>query len=375
MPGTRDFDNTTLADPEQTLELVADPNQEVDRAQGPGETFWVNPEWTTYNGFYRQYPEVKAQIDKLGLWTVGKGYDADEKTEKKLSKIRGFGKDSFNSIMENMVKIKKINGDSFAHIIKDSAGRLINLKPLNPGRTRIVTNEMGIIDRYELMDSNGKEALMKFAPEEIFHLTNDRTADEVHGVSIFEALKSVLKNIQQLDNDMMIVFHRFVVPIILWKLDTDDPDEIAKFKTKADKASKDGRNMYVPKDATDAEILNVAQFASLNPLDWRREWVDQAVKSTGIPEIILGSGQDVTEASAKIVYLAFQQTIEKEQRFVEEQCKLQLGIELVYEFPARIEENLGEDEGKDGGINQTKKSEVAITTIDKGNKPKAVSPK
>jgi|TARA_R100000501_G_C2627146_1_gene121039 hypothetical protein len=374
MVGTRDFDHVTTSNPDQTLSVVNDPNQKLDSA-GAGESVWQNTEWTTYNGFYRQYPEIKAQIDKLALWTVGKGYNAEEKTQKILEKIKGFGKDTFNSIMENQIKIKKINGDSYAHIVKDKAGRLVNLKPLNPGRMKIITKEDGLIDRYEIMSVDGKKAVHTFTPKEIFHLTNDREGDEIHGVSVFEALKDILKNIKQLDQDMMVVFHRFVVPQIVWELETDDDAEIDKFKTKADKGQNEGRNLFIPKGAASWDILKVEQFASLNPLDWRKEWVDHATKSTGIPELILGSGQDTTEASAKVVYLAFQQTIEKEQRFVEEQCKLQLGIELVYEFPARIEENLGEDEGKDSDINKTKRSEVEITSVDKSKDTKVVAPK
>ncbi len=277
--------------------------------------------------------------------------------------------------MENLVKVKKINGDSFAHIIKDKAGRLINLKPLNPGLLRIVVNDMGIITKYQQLDVDKKNIVKDYTPDEIFHLCNDRNADEIHGVSIFEALKDVLKNIKQLDNDMRVVFHRFVVPMLIFKLDTDDESEIAKFKTKGDKAVNEGDNLYIPKDAVDIDTLNIAQFATLNPLDWRKEWIDHAIKSTGIPRLILGSSSEETEASAKVVYLAFQQTIEKEQRFIEEQCKLQLNIELEYEFPARIEENLGEDEGKDSAINKTKRNEVEITSIDKTNKSKVVSPK
>ena len=374
--GTRNFSNVANSALGQTLSEVDDTNQEVDRAiPGNKETTYQQDNWTKYNGYYRQYPEIKAQIDKLGLWTVGKGYNTDEKTEKILSKIKGFGKDSFNSIMENLVKIKKINGDSYAHIIKDKAGRLINLKPLNPGLMKIVTNGDGIIIRYELMDLAKVNVIKKFKPEEVFHLCNDREADEIHGVSVFEALESVLKNIKQLDNDMTVVFHRFVVPMVIFELDTDDAAEIAAFKTKADTAVDKGDNLFIPKDAVKIDTLNIAQFATLNPLDWRQEWVDHAIKSTGIPRLILGSSADATEATAKVIYLAFQQTIEKEQRFIEEQCKLQLNITLEYEFPARIEENLGEDEGKDSPINTTKKSEVLMTSVDNSNKPKVVSPK
>jgi len=75
-----------------------------------------------------------------------------------------------------------------------------------------------------------------------------------------------------------------------------------------------------------------------------------------------------TEASSKMVYLAWQQVIETEQNYLEKQIKLQLGLDVTFEFPARIEENLGEDEGKDKPINKTSRAEMEVTTISKGDK-------
>ena len=85
MAGTRDYDNVDTGNQEETLSLINDPSQDVDSAStGAEETSYNNPDWATYNGFYRQYPEIKAQVDKLALWSVGKGYNADSKTMKIL---------------------------------------------------------------------------------------------------------------------------------------------------------------------------------------------------------------------------------------------------------------------------------------------------
>ena len=362
MAKTSDFNNIANSELDQTLSEVTDPSHEVDNASLTGkETTWQNGEWATYNGFYREYPELQATIDKMALWSVGKGFKADASTTKKLETIKGFGKDTFNQIIENMIRVYLINGDSYAEIIKNpKTNKLINLKPLNPGAMKIVANSQGIIKRYEQTNITTKETSAKFKPEQIFHLSWNREADEIHGISIMENLKTTLKNIKQLDQDMAVAFHRYVVPMMTFHLDTDDPDEITKFKTKCDKAVNDGDNLYVPKDAVKPELMSVAQFSTLDPLKWRQEWVQSMVKTGGVPELILGRAADITEASSKIVYLAFQQTIERNQRFLEAQLKAQLGIEVQFEFPARIEENLGEDEGKDGQINKGKRSEVTI---------------
>jgi hypothetical protein len=70
-----------------------------------------------------------------------------------------------------------------------------------------------------------------------------------------------------------------------------------------------------------------------------------------VPKIILGGSGEFTEASAKIAYLAFQQTIEEEQLFIEEQIFNQLGLTIDLEFPASLENELLSDNKKDGAQN------------------------
>ncbi len=369
MVGTRDYDNVAVTESDQSLSVVETPSQELDSPSQGQETTWVNSNWTTYNGYYRQNQGgSKAAIKKFAMWIVGKGYKADKATTTKLGKIKGNGKDTFDSIIENALRIKKINGDSFAEIIKDTRGRLINLKPLNPGSTQVVANSKGMIVGYEQLNQDGKVIGKRFDVKNILHLCNDRDGDEIHGVSVYEGSTKMLDSIQQLDNDMAIVFHRYVMPLMIFKLTTDKATEIAKYKAQLKESLNTGQSLIIPKDAVDADTFQIPQFATLNPLDWRKEWKSEAIKDLGIPELVLGSADGTVDASAKMVYLAFQQTIEDEQRELEQQLKSQLGIDIDFNFPARIEENLGEDEGKDGDINTTKKSEVQVTSIKKDGK-------
>lgn len=74
----------------------------------------MNTKYSQYLGYYKDIPELAAVIDAKATWTVGKGFKADEKTTMELSKIKGFGKDTFNTILENMARTKEIGGDSYA---------------------------------------------------------------------------------------------------------------------------------------------------------------------------------------------------------------------------------------------------------------------
>ena len=61
------------------------------------------------------------------------------------------------------------------------------------------------------------------------------------------------------------------------------------------------------------------------------------VTSCGVPEVVMGWSVGTTDASAKIVYLSFQQPTERKQLYLEKQIKMQLGLELNFEFPASLE--------------------------------------
>jgi len=321
----------------------------------PGTSFM--PNWSKWFGYYKVIPELQAVIDKKAIWTIGKGFIADVKVKKILGKIKGNGKDTFNGIMYNMITAYTICGDSFAEIIKNHRGELVNLKPINPGSMSIVSNDSGIITGYEQnVISTGTK--IKFKPEDIFHLSWNRLGDEPHGRSTIEKIERIILMRNEAMEDMKLVFHRYVSPLNIWKLDTDDSSEITAFKAKVETTYKNKENLFIPKDTVELERAAIPQYSTLDPLPWINTLNHYFLISEGVPEVILGYGKDATEASSKIMYLAFQQVIERNQLFLEEQIKLQLGLDVEFNFPENIAENLKTDERKDGSIKGEKKSEI-----------------
>lgn len=329
----------------------------TDAAGEQKETEWINTEWSNQLGYYKKIPELKISVDALARWTIGKGYTTNEITWMSLFQIRGFGKDTFNSILENQTKVSKIGGDSYAEIIRQpllkriikritgGGGLMVNLKPLDPGVMKIVANRQGIIIRYEQV-TKGTTPNKKFKPEEIFHLCRNRTADEIHGESIVIAVEEIILARNEAMKDMRELMHRYVRPRFFFHLDTDDDTEIAKFKATCDNATEGGENVYIPKGAVVPELLSVPTNSTLNPLPWINTLNQYFFQATGVPQIIVGGAQEITEASAKIAYLAFEQTIEGEQLYIEEQVLAQLHLEIELEFPASLENELLSDKAK-----------------------------
>ena len=150
--------------------------------------------------------------------------------------------------------------------------------------------------------------------------------------------------------DQKQLMHRHVKPLVKFILDTDDTAKIAAFKTKADQIIADGENLYLPKDTAEHEIISIPANATLNPMAWIQYLDNLFYEMSGVPKIILGGSGEFTEASAKIAYLAFQQSVEEEQLFIEEQVLRQLNLVINLESPASLENEMLSDNKKDGNM-------------------------
>lgn len=322
----------------------------INPASETGDATW-QIDWTKWLGFYKSVPDLQSSIDKKAFWTVGNGYKVKKKShEVILKKIKGNGKETFNTILYNGVRTYTVCGDFFAEIVRKN-GKIVNLKALNPGSIEIVANKYGIITKYiqhlstqQTRDAeNRKDSIQEFKPEEIFHLCFNKIADDIHGIGTIEKLTNddnagIIEMQQEVMKDLKIVFQRYVKPLLISEIDEDDPTEVQAFKNKLDLAVKNGENMVIPKDTATVERVSIPQFSTLDPIPWLNHLDKLLIKAEGVPAIVLGDGHDSTEATAKILYLAFEQMIKWNQLFVEEAVLAQLGIEIELNFPASLSE-------------------------------------
>ena len=316
--------------------------KDTDGQQDQPETTWQMTEWSTYYGYYCTIPELQTAVDAKANWTIGAGFTADEPTELLLGTIKGNGKESFNTIISNMVRTYTVGGDAFAEIIRDKDGVLANIKPLDPSTIVIVQNRNGRIKRYEQV-SKAKIPNKKFPPEKILHLSRKRMADSLHGISVVPSVQFIINARNEAMSDWKTVLHRNVQPLWIFHLDTDDTTKIKAFKTKMDSARENGENMYIPKGAVVPEVVATATNASLNPLNWINQLNDYFFQAVNVPQIIIGNAKEFTDASGKIVYLSYEQSVKTEQLYVEEQVLGQLNIEIELTFPASLQNELVSD--------------------------------
>lgn len=315
----------------------------TDGAGDQDETTYQNSDWSQDYGYYNTIPEFKTAVDAKANWTVGAGFDADDITILLLGTIKGNGKDSFNSILKNMIKVKTISKDSFAEVIRDKEGVLINLKPLDPGSMVIVQNMQGRIKRYEQVSKIRGNKNKRYRSDQIFHLSHERLADEIHGIRIVQSLEWLILARNEAMNDWKRVLHRNIDPLWIFHLETDDTTEIAAFKTKMDASRANGECMYIPKGAVVPELVSTAVNATLNPVNWINQLNDYFFQAVNVPQIIIGNSKEFTDASSKIAYLAYEQNVKAEQLYIEEQILIQLNLEIQLTFPASLQNELVSD--------------------------------
>jgi len=327
--------------------------QDTDGAE-INETYYI-PDFAKWNGYFRTIPELRSVINKFGSWTFGRGIKADAKNKKKLKAIKGTGRESARSVLKNQWRVALICGDSFAQIIKDSQGRMTNLKPLNPGKVAIVANSDGIIIAYEI--DMGEDIRKRFDVDEIYHLSYEREADEIHGIPFPEALETLIKSRNEAIEDLRILYHRTVKPILFYEAETDDTSKLNSLESTLNTAFKNSESVVLPKGVIgEIKRSSSPQFSSndINSLAYIKFLVRMFVTSVGMPEVVMGWGEQTTEASANIIYLAYQQEIEDMQLYNQEAVEIQLNIEINLEFPASIETMLQDDQKKDGAVKAEK---------------------
>ncbi|MCK9371375.1 phage portal protein [Candidatus Dojkabacteria bacterium] len=349
--GNLNITNTKLGDNTNQVAAYEVTPVNVDTARDTKETEWVNNRASIQWGWFNSNPDLKSALVMKAIWDVGKGYTADPETMVILDHIKGNGKQTFRDVLFSMEIVKRIYGDSYAEIIKDDdTGELINLKLLNPANMKVIFNEFGDIIRYEQFNANSKSTVTKWQPEDILHFVNLGMVGQIHGISEIDVLEPTLKADEESFADVRKVMHSQAIPLILWKLKTDDVTTINNFVTKINTARKlGGENVFIPDDDNIVTHELVEINLSQAIFEWRNDIRNKFYRNIGLPQIIPGAGGQGTESESKVIYTAYGNIVENDQKYVEEQIWNQLYLKIDLIPPESLIPQLQSDTRKDTG--------------------------
>ncbi len=312
---------------------------------GDGLTRW-SPEFDKWNKFYRRVPEFRLAVNKIVTRTFGRGFKGAAAELKKIDQIKGFGKDSGRSVFKNIWKVALICGDGFGHRIRDTQGRQTNIKPLNPEIVVIVAAKNGILSHYEIGTDRTRIEL-----EDMYHLSYEREADEIHGIPLPEALEKLLESRGEAVQDLRILYHRTVRPIQFFEVETNDKTKLNEVEGTINSAYKKSENIVISAGIIkEIKKSSQPQFAGndINSLAYIQFLIRYFITSIGVPEVVMGWGAETTEASSKVIVTSFEEDIWDMKMYNVEMMKDQLNIKIDIIPSPSIMDDLVKDDKKDG---------------------------
>ena len=340
-----DIDNASSSDYSGQSEFSI-ASESIDGVSNNGETYWDYPDWEQNWGYFNAVGDLKSALLMKTIWTVGKGWTANTRDTVRLDRIMGTGKDTFDDIIFNLDLVKNIGGDSFAEIIRNDDGSVVNIRPLDPAYMRSVWDKNGMLVRYEQRSRVKGKKNKTFELKDILHLSNNRLADQIHGISDIKAVEKVIKADAESFEDMQKLVHFQVKPFMIFKMKTDDTTRIKAFATKINEARKNGEDLFVPDD----DDLLSWEVVQVNPssilMEWRNDLKNKYYRQLGMPEILFGTS-GATESGGKMEIFAHETTFEHNQRYIERQIWNQLAVRINLIPPSSLLNDLQADEGKD----------------------------
>lgn len=309
----------------------------------PNNYYWDYPYSSTYLGYYKYIPHFKRALDTLAVWTVGKGYETDIPTQVRLDDINGWGEDSFIQILWQLQVMKKVQGCAFAEIIRDDKNKVINLKPLYTGNMRVIVDKRGIISGYEHR-VHGKEP-QTFKPYEIFHISNERVANEIHGTSVIESMKWIIDAWNEaLDTQRKTERRQLALGVM--EVDTEDESKISAIASKYQTAVNNGEVLITMKGLT--ELKDSPSSAGKDKLEWIRYLENAFYQAVGVPRI-MATSEGFTEAGGKVGFLTFEPVYSFEQKQLEADLWNQLAIKIKFNRPPSLQGTVEREEQQNTG--------------------------
>ncbi len=344
--GTQNLSSASTTDLANGVTNYSLSGRALDYAEGGNEEYWYFSEAKKNFAYYKDDAALKSGIDTLANYVTGRGWKAlSGEQQALLELIKGWGEDSFDSIMWNLIVVKKIVGDAFAEIIRadnnDPKSKLINLKPISPERVRLVLEKNGMIKRYDVLVEGVWKPLQR---ERMLHLCNGRIGDEIHGTSVVEACKWIIDARNECMKDWRRISHRSSLRVLY--VDVFNTAKLTELKTQYKDGIENGEVLILPGRIgeigfEDLKLPDVNAF-----LNWIQYLENFFYQVLGVPKAIMGGTIAVSEGNSKVGILSWEQVYRTEQRLLEQDIWSQLNLKIEFEAPTSMMGNMMMNEAK-----------------------------
>ena len=294
------------------------------------ETYWYFDKATENYGYYLSIPEIYSAANNLATWAFSKGYETEDLLIKiQLDHVRGQGKDTFDKLIWNHEVVKLIIGDAFMEVKFLKDGKIANMIPISPERVRLVYGKNGLLKRYDTWNGAAWKSIKK---ENMFHSSNKRIGDQMHGTSQIDATKWIIDARNEALEDERTIKHRDKALGIVY-YESSNTTKIAYANTQIEKAVKNGEMLGLPKD-----VAKIEAYPSRSSED-RQNWISYLenffYQVFGVPRAMVTS-DGTSEVGGKMGYVIFEPIYGKEQRDIEGDLKAQLQVDITFNRPPSL---------------------------------------
>ena len=321
---------------------------DVDNDSGETTTYFENA--VTDLGYYANDPIVFSAINGVATWAFGKGWSSEnDKTIVEFEHFTGRGNDTFANLMWNHEVMKLVVGDAFMEIVREKT-IISNLIPISPERVRIIS-ELGRIKGYEIW--NGK-TWKKKKVRDIYHTSNKRIGDQIHGTSQLDAIRKTIDARQEAEADERIIKHRDkALGIVYYK--TNNAGKIAYANEQIENAVKNGEMVGMPEDT--AKIEPYPSKSSEDRQNWISSRENFTYATLGVPRSMITS-DGTTEVGGINGHLIFEVTAGKEASDEEDSINNQIFRVVKFNRPPSLAPKVQDNQTANTGQTNIQQGEV-----------------
>lgn len=222
----------------------------------------------------------------------------------------------------------------------EASWKIKELKLLPPDEMRPVRSPFGDLlgyvqypyrGTYTWLDSEQAKMFMDkggipFEPWEIIHIKINPEPGEAYGTSIFEAAKDILAIYVGMREDIAMIIKNYAAPMILFRIGTElipaSAGTVSTFRSALAGQMQVSSNI-VTSTMVNAEVIGAGQKA-MSMEKYFSQMLNVLFGSFGLPEILIGQGNETTEATGKMQLEALSKSAKVIHQLLKDSIELQL---------------------------------------------------
>lgn len=226
----------------------------------------------------------------------------------------------------------------------ENSWRIKELKLIPPDEVRPVRDPFGTVIGYIQYPFRGtytwldikqakefyQNGAVIFEPWEILHIQIDPEPGEAYGTSILEATKDILAIYVGMREDIAMIIKNYAAPMILFRIGTElipaSPNTVTTFRDALMNQMETSSNI-VTSTMVQADIIGAGKQV-MGMEKYFQQMLNLVFGSFGLPEVLVGQGNETTEATAKMQLEALSKQVKTIHQNTKDSIELKLFAKL-----------------------------------------------